>query len=99
MPRIPVKNNDWAKLGGLLIAYWRGKPAGKRLKKDPSKELKNCGCAFGKKTPEIELCFDTKQKIHIVIPVCPWSKAQLDIIEQSETYKSQLGMSMLMACR
>ena len=93
-----LDNNNWADLGQLVIDYWKGDLKKSDINNDPKGVLKKYGCHIPKKIA-VKAHFDSKKKIHIVIPHCPWSTNELKFVEAMEAYRRQLGIVIMGGCR
>ena len=99
MARKNSKVTNWARLGSLIIQYWKGDITKQDLRDNAKGELSKKGAKFGSEDVKVKVHFDTEKTINVVIPYKVWTDEELKVVEQSDTYKEQLGIVLLGGCR
>ena len=99
MARHNSKVTNWARLGSLIVKYWKGDIRKQDLKNNGKGELVKKGAKFAAPDVKVKVHFDTEKTINVVIPFKVWTDEELKVVERSETYKEQLGIVLLGGCR
>lgn len=98
MPRRPVENNNWARLGELVMKYWKGELSRGDIEKHLPALMVEHGC-IPDPGSQFQAHFDEENYLHVVFPTNPWSPEELKVIEKSEAYKRELGIILMGGCR
>ena len=98
MPRRPVENNNWARLGELVIKYWKGEHSRDYIDKHLPALMVDHGC-IPDPGSTFEPHFDEETHLHVVFPTNPWTPEQLEVVEDVEAYKRELGIILMGGCR
>lgn len=100
-----LDDNNWARLGQLVIDYWKGDISEETIRADPKAAILACGCHIPDHIT-VEAHFDRDDYMHIVFPHCPWDHHgfpshtnELDFVESMEAYRRELGIVVMGGCR
>jgi hypothetical protein len=98
MPRREVENNNWARLGEMILDIWSGRLDRAQLEKEPQALLAKYGVRLDAKT-KVQVHFDEPDMLHVVIPYNQRSESELRTVQDIEAYKRELGVVVMGGCR
>ena len=98
MPRRAVENNNWARLGELVIKYWKGEHSRGDIERHLPALMQEHGC-IPDEGATFQAHFDEENYLHVVFPTNPWSPDELKVIEQIESYERELGIIVMGGCK
>jgi hypothetical protein len=98
MPRRKVTNDNWSRLGELVLDVWSGKVDARQLRDNPHEVLKKYGVKLDPKD-KVKVHFDKADTLNIVIPHNPRSEMELARVGDNDAYKRELGLVIMGGCR